>query len=348
MSTMQLDYSVGIGKESTYGTAVTPTRFFEAEAQMKFDLQTEQSKMMRLGKRANRINRNVLKHVEVSGDMSVEAATKGLGFLLGAALGAVTNTQIPSTSPAVYQQVHTLKKADWLDSFTIQEVLPTLGSAGVGNAHTFTGCMVNQIDISGKEGAPVEVKLAWLGKDLSTAIAGTAASYPTGDDLLTFIHGSIGYAGTLTAPTTTALGSLSGAAASNVTDFQVSIANNLDSGGYTLGGAGKRSRPNAVGVAGITGKLTAEYTDNTLRDAYLNRTALPLVLTFQHTNLLSATPSNTYALLQIVIPAVLLKGEVPTSNGSQVITQSIDFEAFDNASAAEPIWIVYRTLDTTP
>ena len=43
----------------------------------------------------------------------------------------------------------------------------------------------------------------------------------------------------------------------------------------------------------------------------------------------------------------LLKGEVPASKDGSPITLSIDFEAFDNGSAAQPIWIVYRTLDTT-
>ena len=58
--TTQLDYSVGIGEESTYGVPVTPTRFFESDAAMKYDVQKSQSKMFRPGKRAHRLNRNVL------------------------------------------------------------------------------------------------------------------------------------------------------------------------------------------------------------------------------------------------------------------------------------------------
>lgn len=347
MTTTQLDYSVGIGKEETYGTAVTPTRFFESEAEMKYDVQKSQSKMFRPGKRVNRLNRNVLSKIEVSGDQTIEPSTKGLGFLLEAALGVVTNNAIADTSPEVYQQVHTLTKADHLDSYTIQEVLPLLG-AGAGQPHTFTGCMANSIDISGKTGDPLELKVSWLGRDMVTDIAAAATSYPADDDLFTFVHGSIGYDGTLTAPTTTALASLSGDPASNISDFSVSVANNLDTEGYNAGGSGKRSRPNVLGKAGVTGKVTAEYTDNELRDAYINQTPLPLVLTFEHERVLSAAPSDTVAVLQIVIPAILLKGEVPTSNGGSPITQSIDFEVFDNGAAAEPIWIVYRTLDTTP
>lgn len=346
MTTTQLDYSVGIGKETTYGVAATPTRFLESDAAMKADVQKEQSAKFRPGKRVQRLNRSVLKQIEVSGDQSLEATTKGLGFLLEAALGTVTNTLIPDTSPAVYQQVHTIRKADPIPSYTIQEVLPTIGG-GAGHPHTFTGCVVDSLELSAKTGGIVEVKLSWLGRDMSTDIAAAAASYPVGDELFAFVHGSIGHTGTLTAPTATDLAELSGAASDSISDFSVSITNNLDTGGYNFGGHGRRSRPNVLGKAEISGKLTAEYTSNELRDAYLNQTPLPLVLTFATDTVLSETPSDTVAVLQIVIPAVLLKGEVPTASG-EPITQSIDWEAYDNGSAAEPIWIVYRTLDTTP
>lgn len=344
--TTQIDYSVGLSKETTYGEVETPTRFFESDASMKYDVMKAQSKQHRPGTRVNRLSRNVLNHIEVSGDMTVEAPTRGFGFLLEAVLGSVTNTVIADTSPAVYQQVHTLKTSDPVNSYTIQEVLPTLGG-GAGQPHTFTGCVANSIELSAKEGGIVEAKISWLGRDMTTDEDAEAASYPSDDDLFTFVHGAIGYEGTLTPPTTTELASLSGDASDNVTEFSCSISNNLDTGGYTLGGGGRRARRNVLGAASITGKITAEYTDNTLRDAYINQTPLPVVLTFVHTRVLSETPVETFAVLQIVLPSVLLKGEIPTSKDGSPIVQSIDYEAFDNGAAAQPIWAVYRTLDTT-
>jgi len=347
-TTTQIDYSVGLAKENVaYGTPATTTRYFEADASMKYGVTKTQSKMHRPTKRVNRLNRNVLNRIEVDGDMTVEAATKGFGFLLEAILGVVTNTVIPSTSPSVYQQVHTLRKVDPVQSYTIQEVLPTLGG-GSGNPHTFNGCVVDSVEISAKEGATLEVKIAWLGRDMDTTTSAAAASYPSGDELFTFVHSAVGYQGNLTPPTSTAPASLDGTASVNVKDFSVSIKQNLDKNGYNSGGRGKRSRPNVLGMAELVGKLTAEYTDNTLRDAYINQTPLPLVLTFSHDTVLSATPTNIVGLLQIVFPAILLKSEVPTSNGGEPIVQSIDWEAFDNGAAAEPIWVIYRTLDTTP
>jgi hypothetical protein len=341
-----MDWSVGIGKETDgYGIAATTTRYFESDAKMKHDVQKTQSKTFRPGKRVHRLNRNVLKHVEVSGDQNLEPTTKGFGFLLEAILGVVTNTAIADTSPAVHQQVHTLKKVDPVQSYTIQEVLPTLGG-GAGQPHTFTGCVADSAEFTAKEGDTLSVKISWLGRDMDTEIDPAAASYPSDDDVFTFVHSSVGYDGTLTPPTSTALAALDGDSSINVVDFSVAIKNNLETAGYNSGGRGKRSRPNVLGSAEVSGKVTAEYTDNQLRDAYINQTPLPLVLTFLHDRVLSETPSETVAVLQIVLPSILLKSEVPTSNDGAAITQSIDWEAFDNGAAAEPIWVIYRTLDT--
>ena len=51
---------------------------------------------------------------------------------------------------------------------------------------------------------------------------------------------------------------------------------------------------------------------------------------------------------QIALSSVLLKGDVPQSNGGAPVSVDIDFEAFDNGVAAQPIYVLYRSADTTP
>ncbi|MCC2030615.1 phage tail tube protein [Microbacterium allomyrinae] len=342
----QLDFSIGMTKETVYGTPVAPTRFVESEAKLKYDVKTVQSKGLRPGKNVNRLNRNVISRFEGSGDIELDGIpTRGFGYLLNAVLGQVVNTLVPASAPAVYQQNHVLAPAsDPVGSYTVQEILPTLGGVN-SHPHTFTGCVFDSLDLSAKEGAPITAKLSLTARELQTAFAASAASYPADDALFTFIHGAIGLAGTLTEPTTTTIASLSGSPAANIADFDLTVKRNLDSNGWNLGGAGLRSRPPVYGKPEISGKLTAEYTDNTLRDAYIAQTALPLVLTFVHNVAVSGVHKPT---LQIVLPAIRLKGEVPTSNGGEAITQSIDWEAFDNGAATQPIWIIYRSLDTLP
>ncbi|GAB2702347.1 hypothetical protein BKA24_001690 [Microbacterium marinum] len=334
MST-QLDYSVGIGREVNYGVAVTPTRFVESEAKATYDVQTVKGRGLRPGKGVARSSRHSISRFEGSTDIEIEVPTSGFGMLLNAVMGSVTNTLV---SAGLYQQVHTLSKTDPHPTFTIQEVLPTLDGVYT-HPHTFAGCAFDSLEISAKEGEYVQAKLSATIRRLLTDVAATAASYPAVDSLFTFVGGEIRVGtATLAAPTTTALATVLGAPKGNVRDASVAVKRNLDSNGYNLGGAGYRVRQPVLGRPEVTGKLTVEYTDNDLRDAYLNQQNLSMLLTF----------TNGTAALQIALPAIRLKGEVPASNGGEPITQSIDFEAFDNGTAAEPIWITYRTLDTTP
>jgi hypothetical protein len=346
--TSQVDFSVGMGKETTYGVPVVASRFFEAEAKMKLSISRVQGKGLRPTKTVNRLSRSSISRYEVMGEQQVEALTSGLGYLINAVMGSVTSTVIPTATPAAYQQVHTLSDNDPVASYTIQEVLPMLGGVGVG-VHTFAGCVAESLDIEAKEGAVVTAKISWLGKDVAHGGTPAAASYPASDAMFTFVHGAIVHGGVLVPPTATAVASLTGGtAAVNIVDFSLSIKNNLDTGGFNLGGAGKRSRVNALGIRAISGKVTAEFSDEVLRTAFTSQTPMPIVLTFAH-DVSMATVSSVaiYPTIQIVLPSVIFKGELPTSNGGAPITMSLDFDAYDNGTAAEPVWITYRTLDTS-
>ena len=294
----------------------------------------------RKGKFVNRLNRNVLSRIEASGTLDVEVATSGFGILLEAVMGEVTTT----VSGGVSQQVHTLEKDDFLKSFTIQGVVPTLGG-GATLAQTFTGCMAESIEFTASEGEILKASIPWTARDMVTNESAAVASYPT-NDLFTFLHGEIAVraGSTFTPPTASAIAAvgIGDDVAANVKTVSVKIENGLDSGGYNLGGAGKRSRKRALGKRTITGSLQVELTDSRLRDRFVSQTSLYMILTFTHG---SGADAPT---LQIVLPSILLKGGIPKSNNGDVITIDADFEAFDNGTSAEPIWVVYRSADTAP
>lgn len=336
--TTQLDFQVGMKKETVYGTPVAVDHFFDSEAKGKYDLKRMDGRTVRPTRRVTSINRTTVTQKSGSIGIDIEATTKNMGILLNSFFGAITNTTVPATTPTLFQQVHTLMTTDPIDSYTIQELIPLLGG-GAAQPHTFVGSVADTLDISVKNGDFLSLVIGYLCKDMVTTEAAAVAAYPTGDALFSFIHGAIKIGGSYTAPTTTALASLSGSNLVNITDWSISAKNNLDSGGFNLGGAGARTRKNALGAADVSGKITAEYTDNTLRDAYLNQTPLPMIATFTN-------PVDS-SVLQIINEAILLDGEVPASNGGAPITQSIPFKAYDPA-AGQPIRVVYRTQDTTP
>lgn len=345
--TTQLDSSIGIKKETTYGTAAVVDQFLEF-TQESFDRKATfvQGQGLRVGSRVARSGRRLLGEEGAEGSLTIEAPTKGLGALLEAALGAVTSTAVPSATGA-YQHVFTPATTDPIPSYTIQKGVPPIGG-GTTTAITFPGCVAKSIEFNAKPGEIVEVTTEWLGREVKTDVAYATPSYPTSLELFTYTHGAIVLGGTLTKPTTTALASSTASAAANVLDVSVKFENGLDDGARTIGGAGKIVRKPILGRAQITGSLVAEYDSTTLRDAFLAQTDLALVLTFTHSTTIG-TGTPVACVLQVVIPVIRLEGDVPKAGNGDAIRQSISFTGLDGlAASTSPIYVVYRSLDATP
>ena len=93
----------------------------------------------------------------------------------------------------------------------------------------------------------------------------------------------------------------------------------------------------------ITGSLTFEFSDTVATAAYLAQTDLALVLTFKGS---TAIVSTYYPTIQVYVPCIRLDGEVPKTNGGNVVTLTSGFHGFDNSVATSPIYIAYVTADT--
>jgi len=325
MTTPQ-DCSVGLGVESVYGTAVARTRWFEfLDESFNFVKNVKQGVGLRVGSRVARSGRRVVASAEGSGDLTIEAVTKGLGLLWQLGLGSGTSTLV---SAGLYQQVFTL--GDAMPSATIQKGIPR--ADGTVDAYTFTGCMVESLTIDCPNADNVKVKTSWNAKDMTTATAYTAPSYATGPSVFTFAHGAV-YSGALTAPTATALGSAATPVAS-IRSGSITIKHNLKTDRYNCGGGGRKEKPFA-GVREISGSLVAEYADTEFRDAIVNDTSMTLVKTF----------TAGADVLQIVIPDVRFDGDIVKAS-TDLAMQDIKWTGLDGLTAAQPIWIVCRTADT--
>lgn len=341
--TLQSDYTVGLGKETAYGTAVTPDRFFEAESNIKETVTTAQGSGMRPGHRVARADRRTVVKRESSGDITLDAMSTGLGYFLGAFFGVASIAQLGATG--VRQQVHTLKRADFADSYTVQLGIPRLGS-NVTDAYTYAGAQCGQLDIEAKADEIVTVKSSWVARELHRDVAYAAPSYPAELDLFTFVGGRVALGGAeFVAPTATALAS-AGEELATVRELSLSLNNGLDSNGFNLGGRGRRSRPAAytgMKADAIGGSVTVEYTDRDFVDAYLDQADLSMVLTFEGPTEIA---EDILPVLQVAIPLVRLDGDLPTGNKGDVITVQHSLVGLTPATGGEPVYAAYRSLDT--
>jgi hypothetical protein len=339
--TTQLDSSIGIKKETTYGTAVTVDHFPEFLSEnLKWKPNYLDGKGLRPGSRVSRAERRSLSKNWVEGEIELECCARGFGIFWESLLGAATNTII-SGGPA-YQQVFTLTNTDPFPSYTIQKGIPLLNGGAV-MAHTFAGAQCTKGEITAETGEVVKLKTEWIAKSIDTATGYTAPSYVANNELFTFWQGAITIGGVVTPPTTTALAS-GGTSQANIRNFSLSIDNKLDQDGFTFGSGGKFGRRPHLGYTEIKGKMVAEFDSTTYRDAFLNNSNLAVTLTMTTGTLLQTTTYNT---LQIVLPTIRLDGDIPEAVNEGVVTLELAFTVLDGGSAGvSPVYVVQRSLDT--
>jgi hypothetical protein len=325
------DASINIGVETTYNTGVTPTRGVEfTDESLDWSKTIVQGKGLRVGSRVARSGRRVIPTAMGSGGWTEELLSKGMGLKLQAALGACTSTLVSGTT---FQQVATL--GDTPPSLTVQKGTPESG--GTVDAQTYTGAMVESLELDFQNADLALAKFVLDICNLTTATAYASPTYPATPSLFHFGNFSVA-SGTLTAPTATTLAS-GGTVIGDVRDATVTIDNAL-SQRFNGNGTGRKSKP-TVGLRTISGKLTVEYDVTTWRDAVLNETPMNLIFTYT-----GAALSVGVETFQVVIPEVKFDDEMPKTNGTDLVTQSMTFQGLDNLVAAQPIWIVTRTSDS--
>ena len=330
------DSSIGTIPEVAYGTPLTPTRFYEfVDESFDYVKTVKQGQGIRVGSKVARSGRRVTTETSAKGDMTVELTSKGLGTLLQACFGSGTST---SVSGSTYQQLFVLGTGSTPPSMTLQKGV--VRADGTVDPYSYNGGVVDNFEIDCPQGDIAKVKSSWIFRDVVTSTTYATPSYATTPSLFHFAQGAITIGGTVVAPTTSALAS-GGTSVANVRDFSLKVDNKLGADRFNYGGAGKMLSP-TYGLRDISGKMTVEYTDQTLVNAYMADTALAVSLTFTSTESLSTGT----AVLQIILPEIKLNGELPKANGTDLITQSVDFDVLDNLTATQPIWAVLRTADT--
>lgn len=337
--TIQGDSSIGFKKETTYGTAVTVDRWLEYTSEsLDYERSFYQGQGLRPGSRLARSARRVMTKDGGSGDIELEVPSRGLGTFLEALFGTAASTVV---SGALYQQLFTLTKSDYLPSLTIQEGVPRLGAETI-DAYTYKGCVNKSFELSMANADVLKLKSSWHLREVDTSVAYATPSYPANVELFSFVGASLVIGGSVVVPTGTVLAS-GGTVAGNIRDFSVSVDQKLDDNGWNMGTQGKRSRKGAVGIAEVKGKLTAEYDSTTLRDAVANQTPLALRADFQANTDITAGNKPT---IQLTLPEIRFESELPKVSGPDVTTQSLDFTAFDGLVAAHAMYLAVRTADT--
>jgi Phage tail tube protein len=340
-----LSGQVGAVAETTYGTPVTTTHFYEFLSEnFVYNPAFLDGMGLKAGQAFNRATRTVVSQFDVNGDLTMEhtsgeaatAVADSMGFWWKYALGSAFTTPTVVLGTA-YQQVHVngSKAGQFL---TTQVGRPQISGVTV-QPFTYTGVKVTGWDFSCSDNQIAQLKVTCDGQTELTSTGLAAASYPTPNGLFSFANATaftLGGTATTTAGVTSVASGV--AVASRVTGITLSGSTPMKVDRYGLGNSGLKGEPIENAIPTITGTLTTEFFSRTeLYDVFKANTTQPLQLDFtkfdsagNDANGVAAGP-NPYRL-SFILPAVRFKSGAVNVTSPDVIPQSIGFQAYDDGT----------------
>lgn len=317
-----LDTQLGIAEETTFGTVVTPDRFYEIlDEGVQLSIERIESGALRKGQRVLRSDRWAAGQKSAEGPVELELANKSFGLWFKHALGTVATSQPDATNaPTVYD--HTFTPGDLPTGLTVQPGRPQVD--GTVQAFTYHGCKIASWELACAVGEIAGLSFDLIGEDEDTSTALASASYPADLTLMTFVEGSLTIAGS----------------AVDVASASVSGDNVLADDRYFLGSA-LRKEPLEPAMREYTGTVEAEFTGLTAYNRFINGTEAELILKFEGANI-----EDVYNFTTQVKANVRFDGETPTVAAGEIIPQPLPFKVVDDSTTS--IEILYRTTDTTP
>jgi len=317
----------GVGKETTYGTLVAPAELLSFElADINQGIEKAESRML-VGKAWNEDNEGIIKKV-VSGTLVCTADYQALDILFGLALGGTINH---SGASAPYTQVFSLKDGD-IDrsvSLAIDKRVEDDYVAGVKiNEMTFTSTPEN-----------VGVSFAVVGQELTRGTTHQATLRG-----LTLTLGRRLYHEQAVFRIADCSDALAAGDAQAISEFELTLNNNLAIDHYTTTSGVKIAEPFRNGKGTVTFRFTLpRYSANTFVDARDNETKLQADITFT-----GATLGGGNYELKFEFPTVKVTSAEYAINDEGLIQHVVECKCYNNngntnmSSIDEPLQLTIK------
>lgn len=319
-----LSGQVGLSEESTFGTYVVPTRFYElTQESIKYSRERIESKGLRTGRRT--VDRWVAGRQGGEGDVEFDVLPNGFGIIAKHMLGAVTTS---TPGGATNARLHTAKVGA-LDAKSLTVQFGRTGRGGTTDPYSYTGCKLTDWELTMQSDGVLSCKLGMnvQGEDTATALA--TASYPATNVLLPFSDTS----------TSITIGGTS----YDVDKVTVSGKNALATDRYHIGAPTKLEQLEGKGLRDYGGTIDLEsYAGLTPYNLFVNGTEAAIVCTFSGATIEAALKY----MVRVTLPRCRFDGETTTIGGPDLLPQSIPFKALYTSAATTEVQIEVQNTDT--
>lgn len=318
---------IGFGEESTFGTPVVVTRFFELlNESIKFDIERIESKGMRAGAKVQ--NLWVPGRKGGSGDIEFEVQPNGFAILTKHMLGGTPVTTTPGGG--TISRIHTTKVGN-LDGKSLTFQVGRANAAGTIDPYTYAGCKIGGWELTLETGGVLTLKLSIDCADESTVTALATASYPATNVMLSSYDTGV-------------LVSIGGSPYA-AKKFTLQGGNMVKGDRYKLGQPVKLEQLEGTDFREYTGEIEMEMNSGlTAYNLFKNGTEAAIVAT------------STGAIIEAAIPYMVrcslararFDGETVTTPGPDILTQTIPFKVLKTALANTEVMFETQNTDTAP
>ena len=318
-----LNTQFGVGDETVYGTGVVPNRFFETNGvpDLAPEYGRSQSEGLRTGTRVARSDRFVPYNMGGGGTAEMDVPTIGWSWWLKHLLGTVTTGATVDSNTTHVGDVGSLTG----DSFTAQ-VGRAFHPSGTVQAFTYEGGKVTSWELSNDVEGLLVASIDCDFEDVTTATSLATASYAAGAAVFAWTGATVTIGG----------------ASMELSNFTVSVDNNLKTDRRYLRGSALKKEPVESGMRSIEWSADMDFVDLTQYNRFVSATAAgasaAIVATWSGPVVHAGA---TLPYLQVSIPVARFDA-VDLSTGAEPMTQSVSgVGLFDGSSG--PISITYRS-----
>lgn len=305
----------GFAQETTYGTAVTVTRFqpfLEESIESSFEpLESEGIIPSNRVLRSDQWTQGVFRH---AGDVGLELTTRNCGLLLKHCLGSLSTTSLAGTS------THTVTPGDLTGlGLTVQVGRPDRG--GTVRPFTYAGTKFASWEVALASGENATFGLSVVAQTVTTATSLASASYSTTSYPFSFVNGSFALAGS-----SLCVRSARVAGDNSLTTDRVCIGHNYI------------EEPIETARRQLTGELEIEFPDLFHYNRFIAGTE----------GYLSLTMANGGSSLNLGAN-VRTDQATPKVSGRDMVVQNFTFTCVaTNSTDGSALTATYVTADTTP
>lgn len=322
----------GIGKETTYGTAVARTKWFEIISEdFKGNYSRIQAEALSSAL-VDRSDRFAVNPKGAAGTVTLEPLTKGFGDLLAFMMGAVATTGPTETN--VY--THTATMAN----LTGKNLTVQVGRAQEDSTlkpWTYEGGKVtgfefsNQVDQTLRAAISFDFELETQPTSPSGVYTLDTPTLPTGAEVFTYAGGTITVGGT----------------AVDVSSVNVKVDNALKNDRYFIRKGQTKKEPVQDGKRSVEWSFTTPYQNNTfwqkVASATVSGSFATLDAKWEGPTLLGTT---LYPTIELSIPVAVFNEGGPVVAGPSMLEQTFSGRGlFDGSQSA--LSVIYKTADTT-